>query len=71
MLGRLYDGIECQGLARALVEVVRREAGVPVYDDLASERHPTAQLVEIIGADERSAKLRELVVQVVLLSTIA
>jgi len=71
MLGRLYDGVECQGLAPALVEVVGREAGVPVYDGLASERHPTAQLADMVGAEESSARRRELVVQTVLLSTIA
>ena len=71
MLGRLYDAVECQGLAPSLVDVLRRDAGVPVYDGLASEAHPCAQLVDKIRAAEPSASLRELVVQAVLLSTIA
>lgn len=72
MLGRLYDGIECQGLAPAVVEVVSREAGVPVYDGVASPRHPTARLAAMLGdGDADPGKLRELVVQTVLLSTLA
>jgi ornithine carbamoyltransferase len=71
MLGRLYDGIECQGLAHDLVELVGREAGVPVYDGLASERHPTASLATMLGDAEPPKKLRQLVLQTVLLSTLA
>lgn len=71
MLGRLYDGVECQGLAPALVEAVGREAGVPVYDGLASAAHPTARLAGLLGAEDMPGKLRRLVLQTVLLSTLA
>ena len=71
MLGRLYDGIECQGLAHDLVELVGREAGVPVYDGLASERHPTARLAALLDDGAPPGKLRQLVLQTVLLSTLA
>lgn len=71
VLGRLYDGIECQGMPPALVEVVGRDAGVPVYDGIASPRHPTASLAAMLGGAEDSARMRELVVQTVLLSTLA
>ena len=71
LLGRLYDGIECQGLAHDLVELVGREAGVPVYDGLASERHPTAHLATLLEGDEAPANRRQLVLQTVLLSTLA
>jgi ornithine carbamoyltransferase len=70
LLGRLYDGIECQGLTPALVEVVCREAGVPVYDGLASASHPTARMVAMLGGAESPARLRQLVLQTVLLSTL-
>jgi ornithine carbamoyltransferase len=70
MLGRLYDGIECQGLAPALVEVVGREAGVPVYDGVASEHHPTARLAGQLDG-EPPDRLRQLMLQTVLLSTLA
>ena len=42
LLGRRYDGTECQGLSHELVDLVRRESGIPVFGALASERHPTA-----------------------------
>ena len=71
MLGRLYDAIECQGLPRALVAVVDREAGVPVYDGLASLRHPTARLAALLGDAEDATKSRELVVQTALVSTLS
>ena len=71
MLGRLYDGIECQGLAHDLVEIVGREAGVPVYDGLASEHHPTARLTRLLDVGDPPGKLRQLVLQTVLLSTLA
>ena len=54
MLGRLYDAVECQGMAPALVQQVGNDAGVPVYDGIASQDHPTAQLAESLG-DERIA----------------
>jgi ornithine carbamoyltransferase len=71
MLGRLYDGIECQGLPATMVEAVGREAGVPVYDGLASAGHPTARLAALLDGDEAPGRLRQLVLQTVLLSTLA
>lgn len=44
MLGRLYDALECQGLDPALVAQLASAAGVPVFDGLAGEAHPTARL---------------------------
>ena len=67
LLGRLYDGIECQGLAPAVVSQLGRDAGVPVFDGLATTTHPTAQLArELAGADSLESK-RQLIVQAVLL----
>jgi len=71
LLGRLYDGIECQGLSHALVELVERESGVPVYDGLASERHPTARLAALLDDGAPAGQARQLVLQSVLLSTLA
>jgi ornithine carbamoyltransferase len=51
--------------------VVGRESGVPVYDGLASAGHPTARLAGLIGGEETPARLRRLVLQTVLLSTLA
>jgi ornithine carbamoyltransferase len=70
MLGRLYDGIECQGLPAPLVEQIGREAGIPVYDGLAGKDHPTAQLVALLEGEEPEASKRQLVLQTVLLATL-
>lgn len=71
MLGRLYDAVECQGMAPALVQQVGNDAGVPVYDGIASQDHPTAKLAELLGRDTSPADNRRFVLQAVLLTTIA
>ena len=70
MLGRLYDAVECQGMAPALVQQVGNDAGVPVYDGIASRGHPTANLADLLGGDTSPADNRRFVLQAVLLSTI-
>ena len=67
LLGRLYDGIECQGLTPTLVRQLGRDAGVPVFDGVAGASHPTAQLVQRLGGVDSLAKKRQLIVQAVLL----
>lgn len=71
VLGRLYDAIECQGVAAALVWQMSQGAGVPVYDGLATPHHPTAGLVELLGGDATFADKRRFVVQAVMLTTLA
>jgi len=71
LLGRLYDAVECQGMTPTLVHRIACEAGVPVYDGIASLVHPTALLTEQLDGDAPPADKRRLVVQAVLLSTIA
>lgn len=71
MLGRLYDAVECQGMAPALVQQVGNDAGVPVYDGIASQDHPTAKLADLLGGDTSPADNRRFVLQAVLLTTIA
>ena len=71
MLGRLYDAVECQGMATALVRQLRRDAGVPVYDGIASREHPSAELAESLGAGGSPADRRRFVLQAALLQTIA
>jgi ornithine carbamoyltransferase len=70
MLGRLYDAVECQGLPADLVRQVGDEAGVPVYDGVASKRHPTASLAESLGGTRSLAENRQLVLQAALVSSI-
>ena len=71
MLGRLYDAVECQGVTPALARRIRAEAGVPVYDGIASPGHPTARLAALLGTDTSLEDNRRFVLQAVLLDTIA
>ena len=70
MLGRLYHGIECQGMPADLVSQLGWEAGIPVYDGVASPRHPVARLAKLLGAGESFDKERQLILQAVLMSTL-
>ena len=71
MLGQLYDAVECQGMTPALVQQVGNDAGVPVYDGITSQDHPTAKLTELLGGDTSLTDNRRFVLQAVLLSTMA
>jgi ornithine carbamoyltransferase len=71
LLGRLYDAVECQGMPPALVRRMGDDAGVPVYDGIASRNHPTARLVEQLDADASAADNRRILLQALLLSTLA
>ena len=70
MLGRLYDAVECQGMAADLVHRLGADAGVPVYDAIASQGHPTAKLDSMLGGDSPALDKRRFVLQAVLLSTV-
>lgn len=71
VLGRLYDAVECQGIAAPLVLQMRQDAGVPVFDGLATLRHPSARLVELVGGDAEPADKRCFVMQAVMLAALA
>ncbi len=53
-LGRMYDAIELRGNAQAEVEELAREAGVPVYNGLTDEWHPTQMLADFLTMHEAS-----------------
>jgi ornithine carbamoyltransferase len=71
LLGRLYDAVECQGIAGALVGELRKDAGIPIYNGVTGARHPTARLAEQLGTDTSTQANRRFILQAVLLSTIA
>ena len=52
VLGRLYDALECQGLAPALVQQLQRDAGVPVFGGLGEVGHPIDALASAWSAEE-------------------
>jgi ornithine carbamoyltransferase len=71
MLGRLYQAIECQGLPADFVDELGREAGIPVYDGVATAKHPFARLAQLLGDRGSPESCQQLVIQAVLVSTIA
>jgi ornithine carbamoyltransferase len=56
VLGRIYDGIEYRGDAQADVEELSAHAGVPVYNGLTDEWHPTQMLADFLTMHEHSHK---------------
>ncbi len=56
VLGRFYDGIEYRGSAQALVETLGAQAGVPVWNGLTDEWHPTQMLADQLTMREHSTK---------------
>ena len=52
VMGRIYDGIEYRGFGQEIVEELARNAGVPVWNGLTTEFHPTQMLADIMTASE-------------------
>ncbi len=56
VLGRMFDGIEYRGFAQDTVETLARNAGVPVWNGLTDEWHPTQMLADMLTMREHSTK---------------
>jgi len=56
VLGRMYDGIEYRGYAQSIVEELAKYAGVPVWNGLTTEFHPTQILADFLTMMEHSDK---------------
>ena len=52
VLGRMYDGIEFRGFAQADVEELAAKSGVPVWNGLTDEWHPTQMLADVLTIQE-------------------
>ncbi|MFT8211698.1 MAG: ornithine carbamoyltransferase [Symbiopectobacterium sp.] len=52
VLGRIYDGIQYRGYGQALVETLAEYAGVPVWNGLTNEFHPTQLLADLLTMQE-------------------
>src|SRR6478609_11639022 len=57
VLGRMFDGIEYRGFSQDTVETLGRYAGVPVWNGLTNEWHPTQMLADVLTMREHSTKL--------------
>jgi ornithine carbamoyltransferase len=56
VLGRMFDGIEYRGFAQETVEILGQYAGVPVWNGLTNEFHPTQVLADVLTMMEHSDK---------------
>ena len=57
VLGRMYDGIEYRGFAQTIVEDLAKYAGVPVWNGLTNEFHPTQILADFLTVQEHFGSL--------------
>ena len=58
VLGRFYDGIEYRGYGQDLVETLSEYSGVPVWNGLTTEFHPTQILADFLTIFEKKEKLK-------------
>ncbi|MDO5322564.1 MAG: ornithine carbamoyltransferase [Clostridia bacterium] len=58
VLGRMYDGIEYRGFGQEIVETLAKHAGVPVWNGLTNEFHPTQILADFLTIRERFGRLQ-------------
>lgn len=57
VLGRMYDGIEYRGFGQEIVEELSKYAGVPVWNGLTNEYHPTQMLADLLTIKEHLGRL--------------
>ena len=60
VLGRMYDGIEYRGFEQEIVENLGKNAGVPVWNGLTNEFHPTQMLADLMTIEENFGYLKGL-----------
>lgn len=58
VLGRMYDGIEYRGFEQEIVEELAKYAGVPVWNGLTNEYHPTQMLADLLTIRENFGNLK-------------
>ena len=57
VLGRMFDGIEYRGFGQEIVEELAKHAGVPVWNGLTNEYHPTQMLADMLTIREHFGRL--------------
>ena len=58
VLGRMYDGIEYRGYSQQLVEELAKYAGVPVWNGLTDQFHPTQMLADLLTIEEKLGRFK-------------
>ena len=57
VLGRMYDGIEYRGYGQEIVEELAKYAGIPVWNGLTNEFHPTQMIADMLTVQEKLGHL--------------
>ena len=60
VLGRMYDGIEYRGFSQDFVDELAKYAGVPVWNGLTDQFHPTQMLADLLTMEEKFGRLKGL-----------
>ena len=60
VLGRMYDGIEYRGFSQDIVDELAKYAGVPVWNGLTDQFHPTQMLANLLTMEEKFGRLKGL-----------
>ena len=58
VLGRMYDGIEYRGFAQQTVQALADYSGVPVWNGLTDQFHPTQMLADLLTIEEKLGRLK-------------
>lgn len=58
VLGRMYDGIEYRGFGQEIVEELAEYAGIPVWNGLTNEFHPTQMIADMMTVREKFGRLK-------------
>jgi ornithine carbamoyltransferase len=58
VLGRMFDGIEYRGFEQSIVEELAKYAGVPVWNGLTNESHPTQMIADMLTIREHFGRLK-------------
>ena len=58
VLGRMYDGIEYRGFDQSIVEDLAKNSGVPVWNGLTDDFHPTQMLADVMTIEENFGHLK-------------
>lgn len=60
VLGRMYEGIEYRGYGQEIVEELAKYAGVPVWNGLTNEFHPTQMLADLLTIREHFGRVKDI-----------
>ena len=58
VLGRMYDGLEYRGFRQKIVEEISEKSGVPVWNGLTDDFHPTQMLADLLTIEENFGRLK-------------